>query len=159
STTPGATPAVAPPEVWTEQEQASALRECVRLLAPIKTEVTLQEPMRHGQCGAAAPILLRASGDGDAKVEFDPAPEINCHLAAERARWMETVVQPAAHDILKTRITKIVGVSGYACRNIYNKPDLPLSQHALGSAVDVVGFGTADGRIIRVVKYWGPTER
>jgi hypothetical protein len=154
-----ATAPVAPPDVWTEQEQAAALRACVRLLAPVKAEVTLMEPIKHGQCGTAAPVELRSAATGDGKVELSPAPLINCRLAADLARWVDEVLQPAARDVLKTRVTRIIGVSGYSCRNVYNKPDLPLSQHALGSAVDIVGFVTADGRTIKVAKAWGPTER
>jgi hypothetical protein len=121
-------------------------------------EVELEQPMRHGQCGTPAPLLLHSVGEAE-KVVFDPAPEMNCRLAASVARFVETVLQPIAKEILKSRIVKIVGASSYACRNIYNSPNLPLSEHATGNAVDVVGFVTADGRTITVKHWWGPTER
>jgi hypothetical protein len=128
------------------------------MLAPVAVEVAVEEPMRHGQCGTPAPILLRSIGSTD-KVELSPAPTMNCRLAAEFARWVEKVLQPTAREELGTRITRIVGASSYSCRNVYNKPDLPLSQHATGAAIDIAGFVTADGRTIRVAKAWGPTER
>jgi hypothetical protein len=156
---PSATAPAAPaPEVWTDAEQVAGLRDCLRQLAPLSLEVDLDTPMRHGQCGTPAPLLLRSVGEAE-KVVFDPAPEMNCRLAAGVARWIENVLQPIAKGVLKSRIVKIIGASSYACRNIYNSPNLPLSEHATGNAVDVVGFVTADGRTITVKHWWGPTER
>jgi hypothetical protein len=145
-------------DVWTETEQAAALRECLRLLAPVAADIALEEPLKHKQCGTPAPVLLRSIGAAS-KVEFGPAPMMNCRLAAGLARWVETVLQPAAREVLGSRIARIVGASSYACRNVYNSPDLPLSEHATGNAVDITGFVTADGRTIGVAKGWGPTER
>ncbi len=158
--TPPAANAAAPPapEVWTDAEQVAGLRDCVRLLAPLSLELDLELPMRHGQCGTPAPLLLHSVGEAE-KVVFDPAPEMNCRLAASIAHWVETVLQPTAKEVLKSRIVKIIGASSYACRNIYNSPNLPLSEHATGNAVDVAGFVTADGHTITVKHWWGPTER
>jgi hypothetical protein len=157
--TPVTSPAAEPVEdVWTDAEQAAGLRECLRVLAPVAAEIELQEPIKRGQCGTPAPLLLRSIGSA-AKVEFRPAPKLNCRLAAQMARWVEAVLQPAAREVLGSRVKRIVGASSYSCRNVYNKPDLPLSQHATGSAVDIAGFVTADGRTISVKKGWGPTER
>lgn len=146
------------PEVWTDAEQIAGLRDCVRQLAPLALEVDLDTPTRHGQCGTSAPLMLHSVGEAE-KVVFDPTPEMNCRLAAGVARWVETVLQPTAKEVLKSRIVKVIGASSYACRNIYNSPTLPLSEHATGNAVDVVGFVTADGRTITVKHWWGPTER
>jgi hypothetical protein len=156
---PGATSPPAPaPDVWTDAEQVAGLRDCLRVLAPLSLEVDLDTPMRHGQCGTPAPLLLHSIGEAE-KVVFDPAPQMNCRLAAGVARWVETVLQPIAKEVLKSRIVRIVGASSYACRNIYNSPNLPLSEHATGNAVDVAGFVTADGHTITVKHGWGPTER
>ncbi len=158
---PGATapPASATaPDVWTDAEQVAGLRDCLRLLAPLALEIDVDTPMRHGQCGTSAPLLLHSVGEAE-KVVFDPAPEMNCRLAASVARWVDTVLQPLAKEVLKSRVMKIIGASSYACRNVYNSPNLPLSEHATGNAVDVVGFVTADGRTITVKHWWGPTER
>ncbi len=146
------------PDVWTDAEQAAGLRECVRLLAPVAVEVQLDTPMRRGQCGTPAPLLLHSIGVGE-KVQLDPAPAMNCRLAAGLARWVEKVLQPTAKEVLHSPIVKIIGASSYACRNIYNSPNLALSEHATGNAVDIAGFVTADGRTIKVKQGWGPTER
>lgn len=145
-------------DIWSESEIASGLRKCLSLMAPISAEVTLEEPIRKGPCGSPAPLLLRSIG-GSAKVKLNPAPTMNCRLAARFSQWVETVLQPAAREVLGSRITRIVGASSYACRNIYNRAKGPLSEHATGSAIDVGRFVTADGRTISVKRGWGPTER
>ncbi|HEY8248749.1 MAG TPA: extensin family protein [Hyphomicrobium sp.] len=156
-----ATPAVAPPpppDVWTPDEVAAGLRQCVQLLAPASLDVAMEVPMKHGQCGTPAPLALRSVG-GTSKVEFDPAPSMNCRLAASLGEWVDKVLQPAAQAMLGSRITRIVGASSYTCRNVYNNPKLSLSEHATGNAIDIAAFVTADGRTITVSKAWGPTER
>jgi hypothetical protein len=114
--------------------------------------------MKKGQCGTPAPIALRSAGGKD-KIEFSPAPIMNCRLAASLSEWVDKVLQPAAQEVLGSRITKILGAGSYSCRNIYNNPKLTLSEHATGNAVDVAAFVTADGRTVTVRQAWGPTER
>jgi len=145
-------------DVWTEAEVAGGLRECLRLLAPMTAEVELEEPIKKGPCGSPAPLRLRSVG-GTEKVTLMPAPTMNCRLAARMAQWVETVLQPAAREVLGSRIIRIVGASSYACRNIYSRPNGPLSEHATGSAIDIGRFVTEDGRTISVARGWGPTER
>ncbi len=145
-------------DVWSEAEVAGGLRECLRLLAPITAEVEIEEPIKKGPCGSPAPLRLRSVG-GTEKVTLMPAPTMNCRLAARMAQWVETVLQPAAREALGSRITRIVGASSYACRNIYSRPNGPLSEHATGSAIDIGRFVTEDGRTISVARGWGPTER
>jgi hypothetical protein len=147
-----------PPDVWTPEELAAGLRQCVQLLAPVTAEVAMEEPMKHGQCGTPAPLALKSAGAKD-KVEFAPAPTMNCRLAASMGEWVDKVLQPAAQQALGSRITRILGSGSYSCRNIYGNPKLSLSEHATGNALDIAAFVTADGRTITVKKGWGPTER
>ncbi len=156
--TPPAITTPPPPDVWTPEELAAGLRQCVQLLAPVTADVAMEEPMKHGQCGTPAPLALRSAGGKD-KVEFAPAPTMNCRLAASMGEWVDKVLQPAAQEVLGSRITRILGSGSYSCRNIYNNPKLTLSEHATGNAIDVAAFVTADGRTITVKQGWGPTER
>jgi len=150
--------AAAAEDVWTDAQQAAGLRACLRLLAPIAAKVELDVPVKKGPCGMAAPVVLQSVGT-TAKVEFHPAPEMSCPLAAHLARWIDTVLQPAAREVLGSRVTRIIGAGSYSCRHMYSNPKLPLSEHATGRAVDIAGFVLADGRKITVAKAWGPTER
>jgi hypothetical protein len=154
----GAVPPAVPPDVWTPEEIAAGLRQCVQLLGPASADIALEEPMKKGQCGTPTPLALRSAGGKD-KVEFSPAPTMNCRLAASLSEWVDKVLQPAAQEVLGSRITKILGAGSYSCRNIYNNPKLSLSEHATGNAVDVAAFVTADGRTVTVRQAWGPTER
>jgi len=149
------------PDVWPEGEVISALRACVKLLAPIAAEVEVAEPVKHEQCGAAAPVLLRRLTSGGNRVEINPPAMLNCAMVAELHAWVTEVVQPAATEVFGSPITRLTNVSGYSCRNRNGsqRESDRLSEHALANAIDISGFVTADGRAIDVVRHWGPTVR
>jgi hypothetical protein len=153
-------PAVAPEgkaeaERWLDAEIIAGLEECVRLLAPTGAEVEVSKPVRNGQCGAPAPVLLR-SIDG---AQVSPPALVNCRLAARLNHWMKGTVQPMAEEMLGARITRIVTASAYACRQRIGTSGNRLSEHSLANALDISAFVTADGRSIDVLTNWGPTAR
>ena len=153
---------VAPkPDVWTDAEVIAALRDCVKLLGPIAAEVDVAQPLKHEQCGAAAPVLLRRVGIGPRSVEINPPATVNCAMVAKLAVWVDKTLQPLAQDMLGAPITRLRNASGYSCRNrngSHSHSD-KLSEHALANAIDIAGFVTADGRSIEVARHWGPTVR
>ena len=61
-------------------------------------------------------------------------------------RWNKTTLQPAARIELGSAVVRMLGASGYACRNVYNLPDGNLSQHAFANAIDIAAFELKDGR-------------
>lgn len=146
------------PDEWTTDEIKEALKECIRLVAPIHAEIEPEQPMKRGLCGLPAPVQLRALGDGPTKVEFHPPVSVSCRLVTGLYRWTETVVQPTAREMLGSPITRISGET-YACRHMYHNPHLALSEHAKANAIDITRFTTADGRMLSVRQDWGPTER
>jgi hypothetical protein len=149
------------PDVWTDTEIIAALKDCVRKLAPLGVEVDIAPAVKQEQCGAPAPVLLKRIGSGKNQVELQPAPMLNCAMVAGLHRWIEDIVQPAAQDILGSRIARLRNVSGYACRNrngTRNHGDR-LSEHALANAIDIGSFVTADNRTVDVKRDWGPTAR
>ena len=139
----------------------AALRECVRLLAPIAADVELAEPMKHEQCGAPAPVLLKRIGSGANKIELSPPAMINCAMVVGLHAWVEKTLQPAAQETFGSPITRLRNASGYACRTRVGSQTHAdrLSEHALANAIDIAGFVTADGRAIDVARFWGPTAR
>lgn len=161
---PGDTPAAAPPEPpapltkWSEAETAAALRECLTLLAPIAAGLDVSEPMRAGDCGSPAPVLLRSVG-ASSRVEMKPAATLNCRMVARMHEWVETTLQPAARAELGSPVVRIIGSSGYSCRNRYGLANAPISEHAFANAIDIGGFVLADGRTVSVLGAWGPTAR
>jgi hypothetical protein len=147
------------PDAWSDAQLIAALRECVRLLAPIAAEVEVSEPLKQDQCGAPAPVLVRRIGTGANQVEINPPAVVNCAMVVGLHTWVEKTLQPIAQETLGSRITRLRSASGYACRNrvgSHNHADR-LSEHALANAIDIAGFTTADGRTIEVASSWGPT--
>jgi hypothetical protein len=146
-----------PTSTWTDKEIETALMQCVQALAPLMADVGSLAPIRSGDCGAPAPVLLKSIGAVD-KVSFDPPLVLNCAMVGALDRWLRDRVQPAAKEAFSSPISKIIG-SSYACRNVYNRPDGHLSQHAFANAIDLPMFVLADGRKIDVTHGWGPTQR
>jgi hypothetical protein len=157
-----AAPAEPPkPEVWSDAEIITALRECVRLLSPISGEVEVAQPVKHKQCGAPAPVLLKRVGSGANRVEINPPAELNCAMVVSLHTWVEKTLQPAAREALGAPIARLRNASGYVCRARNGHPlgTDKLSEHALANAIDIAGFVTGDGRTVDVARAWGPTER
>ena len=147
----------APEAAWTDQEIKAALMQCIQALAPIAADAAPLDPIREGGCGAPAPVLLKSIGSVD-KVSFDPPLALDCAMVVALDRWLRDSVQPAAREALSSSVSKIVG-SSYACRNVYNRADGRLSQHAFANAIDVPTFVLADGRKVDLTHGWGPTQR
>jgi hypothetical protein len=153
-------PAVAPEgkaeaETWSDAEIIAGLEECVRLLAPTGAEVEVSKPIRNGQCGTPAPVLLKRING----VEVSPPAVVNCRLAAKLHYWMKGTVQPMAEEMLGERITRLLTASAYSCRQRIGTSGNRLSEHSLANALDISAFVTADGRSIDVLTNWGPTAR
>jgi hypothetical protein len=144
---------------WPQDEVARGREQCMHLLSTTAAEVELLEPIKKGPCGLPAPVRLKSVGSAPNMVVFDPPVDVNCRMVAALDRWVKTTLQPKARERMKSEVVRIVGASGYSCRNIYNLPNAKLSQHALANAIDIGGFGLANGRTVRVLKGWGLTER
>jgi hypothetical protein len=156
----GATPQPpeAPPPNWSDGEVIAALRQCLRLLAPMVTSIDILDPLRNGECGAPVPVRLKRIGAAGG-VDVDPPAVVNCHVVARLHDWVEGTLQPAAERLLGSRITRIVTASSYDCRNRIGSASVRISEHAFANAIDVGAVVTADGRSIDVLTNWGPTTR
>jgi hypothetical protein len=148
----------APPTAWTDADVMTALKECLRLLSPVEVEAEANPAMRKGDCGTPAPILLKSIGSNP-KIVLQPAAEVNCPMAVALSQWASDTLQPAAKEAFSGEVTRIVGSSGYSCRNRYGLADERLSEHALANAIDIAGFALANGKVVTVAKAWGGTER
>jgi hypothetical protein len=131
--------------------------QCIQALAPITANVAPLDPIRDGDCGTPAPVVLKGIGAID-KVSFDPPLVLDCAMVAGLDRWLQDSVQPAAREAFSLPVSKIIG-SSYACRNVYNLPEGHLSQHAFANAIDVPIFVLAGGRKVDLTHGWGPTQR
>jgi hypothetical protein len=129
-------PPVVEPKVeatWSEQEIVAAQEECGRLLGPLGITIEIAKPLRTGQCGTPAPIVLRRVG----AVEIMPPAVVNCRIAAKLSEWVEQKLQPLAKEVLDARVLRIVNASAYTCRQRVGSRSDRLSEHSLANALDV----------------------
>ena len=162
---PAAPPKVADPATppsqqsapaWTNEEIASANKECDRLLDKVTLVADVVPPTREGACGAPAARSVKVIGQS--KVAVDPPAILNCPMVAGLNTWLADKLQPAAQKDLGSPVTKIMVAASYDCRNRYGLARAPISEHAFMDAVDVSGFELADGRVITVANGWGPAK-
>lgn len=78
----------------------------------------------------------------------------SCRLAVAYALFDIHQLQPAAQAVFGQKVTQVDHLGSFACRNIYNRSEGRLSQHATANALDIAGFRLADGRRISVLKDW-----
>lgn len=78
----------------------------------------------------------------------------SCRLAVAYALFDIHQLQPAAQSVFGQKVTQVDHLGSFACRNIYNRSEGRLSQHATANALDIAGFRLADGRRISVLKDW-----
>jgi hypothetical protein len=140
---------------WTEEEITAAQEECAQLLGPLGLTVESAKPLRTGQCGTPAPIVLRRVG----AVEIVPPAVVNCRIAAKLSEWVEQKLQPVAREMLDVPVLRIVNASAYTCRQRVGSSKDRLSEHSFANALDVSAFVLVDGRTIDVLTHWGATGR
>lgn len=104
-------------------------------------------------CGFSDQILLKEVGHSPT-ISLQPHARISCRLAGKITAWLAEDVAGVARRILGSDLTAIQTGPGYACRRRNNKPDGKLSEHALGTALDIAAFNLADGRTITVEDHW-----
>ncbi|GFM65920.1 extensin family protein [Pseudomonas cichorii] len=78
----------------------------------------------------------------------------SCPLAVAYALFDIHTLQPAAQAVFGQRVARIDHLGSFACRNIYNRANSRLSQHATANALDIAGFRLADGQRINLLKDW-----
>src|SRR5262245_16832544 len=146
-------PSEVPTAPWSEAEIVAAKAKCTDLLSTLKLTYEPLPATREGLCGASAPISLKSLG-GETKVAINPPAIVDCPMAAALSKWIENIVQPKAKQLFASPVVKLENVSSYVCRNRYNSPNQPLSEHALANALDVSGFVLASGEHIMVLDNW-----
>jgi hypothetical protein len=144
-------PSEVPNNPWSDAEVAAAKAKCTETLSGVRLDFEPLPPIRQGLCGTPAPILLKSVGVDNA-VELDPPATVNCELAKALSDWVDGV-QREAKALLDSVVVKL-RASSYVCRNIYNRANPPLSQHALANALDLTEFIFASGEHITVMNGW-----
>jgi hypothetical protein len=87
-------------------------------------------------------------------VVVKPAATLACPIVSVLDRWLADAVQPAAMRWFGARVVEIKQISAYSCRGMNGNPHAHISEHAFGNALDIAGFGLADGRYVSVQHGW-----
>jgi len=103
-----------------------------------------------GGCGIAAPLKLEAIVLADGRrVRLEPELVLRCDFAAAFADWVREDVAPAV-EAVGGGLSKILGAGGYECRSRNRIEGAITSEHGKGNALDLSGFGLADGRALLI---------
>jgi len=107
-------------------------------------------PGRLNGCGIAAPVRISAING----ITFSQRPTLNCQAARALQGWLTEDVVPAVGrrggGVASVRV-----IASYSCRTRNSQPGARLSEHATGNAMDIAGFGLADGSELSVLSGWG----
>lgn len=100
-------------------------------------------------CLVAEPVRLKAVGrPGGAPIALPEAPLIACALAEPFAAWLSRIAAPALRVGLGSDLVRLDTGPGYACRARNRQAGAKISAHGTGRALDIAGFGLADGRTV-----------
>jgi hypothetical protein len=139
---------------WRAQAEKVCLAEGrVKSSAYVRETSSIDGP---GICGMEHPLRVSALKDGS--IPLDKTLTVDCPMVAAIEDWLDGSVQPAAMARFGVAVTELDVFGAYSCRTVDNMPNQKLSEHAFGNAVDVSGFGLADGRKIAIVRDWKKSD-
>lgn len=144
---------VTPLTGWKLNRAVATEDRCLAVLGAAATALPLEPLEDSPQCYIRDRIDLRGVG----QAQISPL-ETRCAIAVRLAMWERHSVQPAAAEILGTSVRTIDHIGSYNCRVMRTSsgPSTRMSTHATADAVDISGFGLADGSRIRLRADWEP---
>lgn len=87
-------------------------------------------------------------------VRFNQSFVATCPLALAWVMYERHELQPAAQQIMGSRVRQVDHVGSFACRNIYHRENARRSEHATAEALDVTGFRFENGQRITLINHW-----
>ncbi len=142
---------VTPLTGWKLNRAVASNEQCLAVLAGYAALQPLDPLQESEQCFIQDRVDLR--GVGNARL----APlETRCAIALRMAMWERHSVQPAALDFLGSPVSSIDHFGSYSCRVMRtgSGPSTRMSTHATADAIDIAGFGLADGTRVRLLSDW-----
>lgn len=128
---------------------------CAQALASSALKVTAQADTTADRRCPLQDVVRVAGGPVGLSSSF----LATCPMAVAFALFERNVLQPAAQAAFQSRVVQVDHLGSFACRNIYNRAQGRLSQHATANALDIAGFRLADGRRVSVLDGWTGTTR
>lgn len=140
------------PPGWATGRKLAALRsdraECQAVLERSGVAFTALPAAGEGECRREDRTVLT-----DALLS-PGTPATTCAVGAAMVLWLRQGVQPAAEELLDSRVTRIEHFGAFSCRRLYGRAEGRWSEHATGNAIDLAAFMLEDGRRIIVVDHW-----
>jgi Extensin-like protein C-terminus len=136
---------------WRDQDEAACLASGQVRNSP---QITIRnQPLEGaGTCGMNRPLKVQAFAGG--AVTLSSAATLACPMVPKTDTWLNSVVQPAAQNVLGAQVIEIRAGS-YSCRAMNNGSGTSRrSEHSYGNALDVFSFRLNDGRTITVKDGW-----
>lgn len=127
----------------------AACRLGLRLLGVEAAEAAPVADPDNRDCGIDRPVEVRALQPA---LALDTPAVMRCDTARSLALWMREAVIPAARRLEGgPRITSVALGTSYACRGVVGGASTAtVSEHALGNAVDIAGFGFDNGTRLEI---------
>ncbi|MBD1547483.1 extensin family protein [Roseibium aggregatum] len=142
-----------------EAEAAEETPAAAPVPCTLKFGDTVDLPAVVGEDGCGFSSAVRLAGvNGKADVGFVPEPTVSCRFAGALSKWLEEDLAGIALETTGERLKAVHVGPGYQCRRRNNLKDGKLSEHALGNALDVLGFEFMSGEIVTVENDWSGEE-
>ncbi|WP_346911732.1 extensin family protein [uncultured Roseibium sp.] len=141
----------APPQAEAAEEMPDAAPvPCTQQFADV---VDLPAIVGENGCGFSSAVRL-AGVNGTANVKFVPEPMVNCRFAGALSKWIAEDLAQIAMATKGERLKAVHAGPGYQCRRRNNLEDGKLSEHAVGNALDILGFEFVSGDVVSVENDW-----
>ncbi|HEK1690819.1 TPA: extensin family protein [Pseudomonas putida] len=156
------------PQAW-DPWAALDVRQPPNLLTPYKLSRLRDDPQLCRQALATTSLRYRAQADSPASANC-PLQNIwrieqgqarlsssflaSCPLAVAYALFEKHGLQPAAQQVFGQPVAQVEHLGSFACRNVYNRKQGRVSQHATANALDISGFRLQDGQRIVLARDW-----
>ena len=121
----------------------------LRILGVEATDAPPVTDPDNRDCGIARPVEVHSIQPG---LRLENPAVMRCETARQLALWMRGTVIPAARWLDGSpRIASVALGTSYACRGVVGGASTAnLSEHALGNAVDIAGFGFDNGERLAI---------
>ncbi|RYG59703.1 MAG: extensin family protein [Alphaproteobacteria bacterium] len=145
----------APPNLVTRYKLYNLSRNPAACLATLQNTTAVFTPLED-KPDARCPLLniVRVNRAG---VPFNSSFMATCPLAVAWQVFFHNTLQQAAQTHFGQNIKEVRHIGSYACRNVYNRAQGRLSQHATANALDLTGFVLEDGTLISIEEDWAST--
>lgn len=139
-------PAVSATNTMAAPDYAACLSELTRTGAVYQP---LGDFVKEG-CSLSGAVQLQSVTTNYGVVKINAEPIMLCSFARQFASWVHDIGAPLTLAHTGAELTTIETGPGFVCRNRYNRPDMKVSEHAKGNAIDIAAFILSDKQRIAV---------